>query len=185
MFDWGDRLPTLPAERVQLRWLRPEDAAALFSIFGDAEVMRYWSSPPMGGLVAARALVTGTHDSFLERTMFHWGIATRTNDRVIGTCTLFHLDAAHRRGEVGFALGRESWGQGLMTEALSTLIGFAFHRLDLYRLEADTDPRNARSLRVLEHQGFKREGLLRGRYHVGGEIQDSVYLGLLRNEWVR
>lgn len=181
MFEWGDRLPTLRAERVDLRELRDADAGDLFAIFSDAEVMRYWSSLPMTDVSMARSLVGHIHDYFWERSLFQWGIATR-DDRVIGTCTLFHLDADHRRAEVGFALRRDRWGQGLMTEALRTMIDFAFGTLDLHRLEADADPRNVRSLAVLERQGFRREGHLRERYHVGGERQDAVFLGLLRAE---
>jgi RimJ/RimL family protein N-acetyltransferase len=70
-----------------------------------------------------------------------------------------------------------------MRMALRTLIGHAFGTLGLRRLEADVDPRNERSLHALEALGFRREGLLRERWLVEGEIQDSVLLGLLRSEW--
>ena len=72
-----------------------------------------------------------------------------------------------------------------MREALTALIGYAFRTLDLHRIEADADPRNAASVRVLEHLGFVREGLLRERWHVGGEVSDSLLLGLLRGDWER
>ena len=87
--------------------------------------------------------------------------------------------------EVGFALGRSAWGHGLATGALEVLINFAFDALDLHRLEADVDPENESSLRVLERQGFRREGYLRERWHHLGEIRDTVFLGLLRREWSR
>jgi RimJ/RimL family protein N-acetyltransferase len=51
------------------------------------------------------------------------------------------------------------------------------------RIEADVDPRNENSLRILGRLGFKQEGLLRERWNVGGEIQDSAILGLLAREW--
>ena len=41
-FDLGDTLPTVKAQRVHLRWLRDGDVPALFSIFGDPDVTRYW-----------------------------------------------------------------------------------------------------------------------------------------------
>ena len=63
------------------------------------------------------------------------------------------------------------------------MIGFAFSRLGLRRLEADVDPRNVASLRLLERFGFKREGLLRERYCMNAELQDAVLLALLRREW--
>jgi len=115
--------------------------------------------------------------------VFQWGIARRDDPRVLGTCTLYHLDPPHRRAELGFALSPPHWGRGLMHEALGVVIGFAFETLDLHRLEADVDPRNDRSIRTVERHGFRLEGRLRERYHVNGELQDTAFYGLLRREW--
>jgi len=182
-FAWGDRLPTIAASRVSLRALESRDVPALFAIFSDPQVMRYWSSPPLADIAAATALLHEIQEFWRAKTLFQWGVARNADDVVVGTCTLFHLVDEHRRAELGFALGRSHWGSGLMSEALGVLIAFAFEKLDLHRLEADADPRNTRSIRCLEGQGFRREGYLRERYHVGGEIQDTVYFGLLRHEW--
>jgi RimJ/RimL family protein N-acetyltransferase len=70
-----------------------------------------------------------------------------------------------------------------MKEALTALLDFAFGTLGMRRLEADVDPRNAGSLHAVERLGFRREGLLRERWKVDGELQDSVLLGLLSHEW--
>jgi len=181
-FAWGNALPTLQGPRVALRSLAATDALGLFEIFGDLEVMRYWSSPPLPDLEAALKLVDEIHTLFASRTLFQWGIADRENDRVIGTCTLFNHAPAHGRAEVGFALARSAWGHGYGSEALGLLIRFAFDTLGLHRLEADVDPENARSLRLLERHGFKREGHLRERWHVFGRFHDTIYMGLLRAE---
>ncbi len=101
----------------------------------------------------------------------------------VGTCTLASLTPDHGRGEVGYALGRAAWGRGYLAEALPALLGFAFDVLGLHRLEADVDPRNARSIRALERVGFVREGQQRERYHLAGEWQDALLYGLLRREW--
>jgi len=70
-----------------------------------------------------------------------------------------------------------------MGEALKGLLDYAFGPMNLRRLEADVDPRNSSSLRILDRLGFKREGLLRERWDVEGDIQDSIFLGLLNREW--
>jgi [ribosomal protein S5]-alanine N-acetyltransferase len=176
-------LPTLAGERVHLRWLAGRDVPAIFSVFGDPIAMRYWSTPALADERGAEVLLRDIHDRFHARTTFQWGIARRADDGVIGTVSLYQLDFAHRRSELGFALDRAHWGQGLATEAVRLAIAFAFGALDFGRLEADVDPRNLPSLRVLERLGFAREGYLRERYHVNGETQDSVLLGLLRREW--
>jgi ribosomal-protein-alanine N-acetyltransferase len=72
-------------------------------------------------------------------------------------------DGSQRRAELGYILGREHWGRGFAGEAQRRAIDFAFEDLGLHRLEADTHPDNAASLRSLERLGFRREGLLRER----------------------
>jgi RimJ/RimL family protein N-acetyltransferase len=179
----SETLPTINATRVSLRWLNLEDASALFSIFSDTEVMLYWSSPPLADEQAARDLLADIHDNFRRKTLFQWGIARRTDNRVIGTCTLFHFDAPNRRAEIGYALGREHWGKGYMQEALGALLDFSFDTLNMHRLEADVDPHNLASVKTLERLGFQREGYLRERWLVNGEVQDALFYGLLRREW--
>jgi [ribosomal protein S5]-alanine N-acetyltransferase len=178
----GTTLPTLRGERIVLRWLTERDVPALFAVFSDPRVMRYWSRGPMADPSEAQALVDQIHRVFAERSLFQWGVALRDTDEVIGTCTLSSLNPAHRRGEVGYALGHRHWGHGYMAEALPLLLRFAFGTLGLHRIEADVDPRNARSIRALQALGFRTEGLLRERYHLGGEIQDAQMMGLLRTE---
>ncbi len=131
----------------------------------------------------ARALLERIHEAFRQKALFEWGVTLGKENRVIGTCTLFHIDEQNRRAEIGYALAREYWGQGLMSEALTTLLKYAFSTLDLHRIEADVDPRNEPSVRILERLGFQREGLFRERWLVAGERQDSLMLGLLRHDW--
>ena len=182
-FDWGDELPRLDTPRAVIRGMTAADVPALYEIFRDPEVTRYWSWPAYTHPAQAAALLAEIDELFEERTLFQWGVARREDDRVVGTVTLFAIEWENRRGEVGFALGRAAWGRGLMREALAALFDFAFDTLGFHRLEADVDPRNERSLAVLERHGFRREGLLRERHIVAGEIQDSVMLGLLAREW--
>ena len=94
------------------------------------------------------------------------------------------LNLRHRRAEVSFVLRRDRWGQGLASAALGLLFAFCFETLKLHRLEADVDPDNQRSLRLLERLGFQREGRLRERWNTYGAPRDGIFLGLLRREWV-
>ena len=70
-----------------------------------------------------------------------------------------------------------------MHEALTALLAFGFDELDLNRVEADVDPRNLASVKSLERLGFRKEGHLRERWIVGGEVSDSGLYGLLRRDW--
>ncbi|MGA0610463.1 GNAT family N-acetyltransferase [Caldimonas sp. KR1-144] len=179
-----DVLPTLEAPRLRLRMLRDGDADAIFAVFGDPQVMRYASRPAMTERAAAAAYIEGIRHDFTARRLFQWGIERRGDGAVIGTVTLFSLNAQCRRAEIGYMLGRAHWGAGFASEAVGTVVDHAFARegLDLLRLEADIDPRNAASARLLERVGFKLEGTLRERWIVNGEVSDSGLYGLLARE---
>jgi len=182
-FNPGIVLPTLAAKRVRLRWLRDEDVPALFTIFGDPEVTRYWGHPAMPDLDAATNLLNEIRQCFTRRQLFQWGVALIETNAIIGTCTLASLNSENRRAELGFALARSHWGHGYMNEMLQVLLRFAFAEMQLHRLTADTDPNNHSSIRLLERLGFRREGYFREHYLIQGEPQDAILYGLLRSEW--
>jgi RimJ/RimL family protein N-acetyltransferase len=176
-------LPVLDTPRLELRPLVETDVPALFAIYSNPEAMRYWSRGPMTDIKEAADLLDEIDRLCGAGTLYEWGIARREDDRVIGTCTLHRIERDHRRAEIGYILHRDFWGRGLAHEALVALVGHAFGAMALHRLEADIDPRNAASIRLVERLGFKLEGHLRERYRVGGEVQDSLIYGLLAPEW--
>ena len=180
--DW-ERLPTIKSDRVCLRLLTSKDVDSLFQIFSNPEVTRYWSTPPLADREAAAELLNEIKDGFGRHVRLYWGIVRLPNDELIGTTTLFNLNFDSGRAEIGYGLGRAYWGNGYMNEALHALLRYAFEILNFRRLEADVDPRNTNSIRTIERLGFQREGFLRERWCVAGEIQDTIFYGLLRREW--
>lgn len=173
----------LDTARLQLRPLIAGDAAALVDIFGDPQVMRYWSTPPWTSLAQAEALIAADRTELPAGQHLRLALLPRDGERVIGTCSLFNFNAGCRRAEIGYALARAAWGRGLMHEALVALVGWAFDDLQLHRLEADIDPRNTASAASLVRLGFAKEGHLRECWIVDGEVSDSVLFGLLRSDW--
>lgn len=180
-----DAPPILETPRLVLRALRDEDASALYAIHSDPVTMRYWATPPWSSPDQAQAMLARARDGFAAGDALRFAVIERDGDALVGTCTLFGIDATHRRAEVGYVLARERWGRGVMREALTALLDYAFGPLGLHRVEADVDPRNVASVGLLERLGFAREGLLRERWRVSGEVSDSVFLGLLEPAWRR
>ncbi len=131
----------------------------------------------------AEGLIEEIDESFAQRTKLNWMLTLRSDDVVIGTCTLFHLEPRHRRAEVGYALRSDHWGRGIATEAATLALDWSFRMLGLHRIEADIDPRNHRSRHLLQRLGFASEGLLRQRYIVGDEVSDTELFGLLGEDW--
>lgn len=176
-------LSELSSVRLRLRELIDSDIPALFEVFSDPLVMRYWSSLPLTELSEAAHLLAEIQAACRRGEFYQWGIEPIGSTGIIGTVTLRHISLIHQRAEIGFALATAHQGQGLAREAVTLVLRHAFGTMRLYRIEADVDPRNAASLTLLERLGFRREGLLRSRFFVGGERCDSVILGLHREEW--
>lgn len=173
----------LTTERLRLRSLVPSDAASVYAVFSDAAVMRYWSTAPWTAESTAHELIATDQRAHIDGTYVRLGIEVRATGALIGTCTLFDFVPQCRRAEIGYALAHAAWGNGYMHEALVALVAFGFRDLDLNRIEADIDPRNEASARSLERLGFVKEGHLRERWIVEGEVSDSGLYGLLRREW--
>jgi RimJ/RimL family protein N-acetyltransferase len=173
----------LPAGRLTLRRLIKADAPALYDMFSNPDVMRYWSRPAMADPVEAEKLLADILTDYQSGDSLPLGIERNCDNVLVGNCTLFHFHKASRRAEIGYALRRAYWGFGYMHEALHALLTYAFEHLDLNRLEADIDPRNTASEKSLERLGFRKEGHLRQRWIVNGEVSDTGLYGLLSGDW--
>ena len=173
----------LETSRTRLRPLDSQDSEAMYELFSDPETMKYWSTEPVTDIAGAQKMVEDDIDWIKGGKALLWAITLPPSDKVLGKCVLFQFSPENRRAELGYIINRSHWGQGLMTEVLASVINFAFDRLDLHRLEVDTDPENIGSLRIMEKLGFRREGLFRERWYVHGQWHDSQMLALLKPEW--
>jgi ribosomal-protein-alanine N-acetyltransferase len=174
---------TLGTERLTLRWMDQRDVEGHFAVFSDPVVARYWSSEAWTEMEQARQAIAATMAAYADGSGVRFGIALRGSGELIGNVSLHHFFEQNRRCEIGYALASKHWGQGYATEALGAAIQYGFDALDLNRIEADIDPRNIGSGRVLEKLGFKKEGFMPERWIVFGEFADTVNYGLLKRYW--
>jgi len=172
----------LSTEDLCLRPSKLSDAEGMFAMLSDAQSMKYWSTPPITDVNDALQVLREDLESDAQGNSLCWAVTLRGQDEMIGKCILFQFNQAHHRAEIGFILNRDYWRQGLMHQALKAVIEFAFGTLELHRIEADVDPENAASLKVLEKLGFEREGLFHDRWLLYGEWVDSIMLGLLNRD---
>jgi [ribosomal protein S5]-alanine N-acetyltransferase len=169
--------------RLLVRRVAETDLPALLAVNGDVEVTRYLPYPAWATLADGEAWLQRMNGIQASGTALQFVIVDRTAGQAIGTCLLFRHDEGSARAELGYVLARACWGRGLMKEALVAVVGAAFTRMGLRRLEAEVDPRNSASGRSLQSLGFTREGVLRQRWVAKGEAHDVEAYGLLRHEW--
>jgi len=174
--------PVIETKRLVLRLLEKGDLPALFAVNGDDEVFRYspresWKTPADGEAWFARVMAHRESGATMQ-----FVIVLRDGGRPIGTLAVFHFEESVGSAEIGYVLGREHWGKGLMKEALDGFVEFAFAALELKRLEAELDPRNEASVKVLERVGFTNEGRRRRNYFAKGEVTDTGLYGMLSQD---
>jgi ribosomal-protein-alanine N-acetyltransferase len=156
--DW-QRIPTINAGRISLRPIVENDIDSLYAIYSDPEVMRYWGSLPMKDPREAKDFLAEIVEDLRRRQCIQWGIARRTDNRIIGTIALFYLDFVARKAEIGFALGRAHWGMGYMQEALRAAIGYAVNEMDLRRIGRGCRSAQSSFYSATGNAGFSERGI--------------------------
>jgi len=84
---------------------------------------------------------------------------------------------------IGYAIEPSEHGKGYGTEALQLIVDYLFLATEIHRVQANTDPENKVSQRVLEKVGFKKEGVSRKSSFVRGQWRDEHHYSILREEW--
>jgi len=171
--------------RLAIRPVLATDLPDLLQVNSDPQVTRFlpydtWQSLDDGAAWLSRVEVlaaSGTGRQFV--------IERHSDTRVIGSLLLFKFDPPSARVELGYVLGRSHWGQGLMREAVDALCARAFGECGVRRIEAEVNPANLASCRLLRHAGFVQEGTLRQRWFAKGVAYDTHIFGLLADDWRR
>ena len=133
--------------------------------------------------IAWRQRIRRYREEIAQGTGMPFLIFENANGRLAGGITLGNIRyGVAQTGQVGYWIGVNHAGRGLMAEALQLALRFAFDTLRLHRVEAACIPDNARSIRVLEKAGFTREGLLRSYLRINGQWRDHLIFSLIADE---
>ncbi|HEY7588854.1 MAG TPA: GNAT family protein [Thermoplasmata archaeon] len=176
--------PSLETERLLLRGITLEDAPFWFEHFSDPEIVELTAYEAPRDLPAAREEVLQfCVRPFEEGRGLRWGILMKSQPGLIGTLGYHQWAHEGRRARVGYDLRKAFRRQGIMTEALSAVLGYGFGAMGLNRVEACTDPRNTASIHLLDKIGFHLDGVLRENTLFRGRFLDDLCFSLLAREW--
>ncbi len=174
--------PVITCDGFRLRALRADDAPELFGYLSDPAVTELTSFPEITRKLA-NSIIERVSTRWAAGELSKWGIAEGTSDRIIGTCGFNDWSANHRWAEIAYDLARDQWGKGIMSQALTAVISWAFGETCVERIHAYVRIDNHRSGRLLECHGFEREGRLRNYRVCRGKPYDFNVYGILKSEW--
>jgi ribosomal-protein-alanine N-acetyltransferase len=184
LLEWSlPSMPVLETRRLVLRQLRATDVDDIFEYASDPEVSRYTLWDTHKTLDETRVFLSYIIEQHRRGEGMVWAVTQRSSGKMIGTCGFGSFKHRDSRAELGFALSRRFWNQGLTTEAVAAVLGFIFGELKLNRVEARCDVENLASARVLEKSGMKYEGILRQHARIKAEFRDLKLYSVLREEW--
>lgn len=177
------KFPTLRTSRLSLTEVQLDHAPAIFEIFSNLEVLKYYGMDPLQELVQAENFVQHFKNIFENKKGIRWAIISNDGGRFVGTIGLNNLSIGTKKAEVGFEIHPDFWRSGITSEALKAVLEYSFEELGLHRMGAVTFPANDASNGLLKKQGFLEEGKLRGYLFQNGQSHDALVLSLLCEEW--
>ena len=168
-------ISSLSTSRLTLRKMEINDAAILYKYWSDNSVTRHMNINSFTDIVQAEQMISFLNGLSDEGKLIRWTIINRSDGLIVGSCGYNSFSIENLRGEIGYELGREFWGQGLMTEALTVIIKYGFSTIGLNRIQALVEKGNIASQKLLAKLGFQQDGLLR-EYEVSKGVPVDLFI---------
>lgn len=159
----------------------PEDALQFTKWLNDTETSI--------GLMTTRFLIEPLEEEEilkkLQKEPYNFSVIDKETDELLGNAGLMNIDWIDRKAEVGLFLGDpERLGKGYGSDALSLLLDFGFHILNLHNIYLKVYEYNRIARRCYEKVGFREAGRLRESKRIGGKVYDEIYMDILAGEFV-
>lgn len=146
--------PTLETTRLILREISVDDWPHLAYLRSDEQVNTYTNRKLTHNKEEALSFIQHLQEDQKNEKMLYWAICPKETNRMIGSICLWHFSEDRSRAEVGCDLHPLHQGMGIMQEALSRILKFAFHELYIQEIEAYTHRNNKASRKLLKKNGF-------------------------------
>ncbi len=181
----GRKLPLpLATPRLILRRFQAADWQDLLQVTSDEELFHYVEDRPMGEEEVIRWLEADSYGRLTTANHpFYLALELKQTSKLVGHLSLSLDGQRHRQAGLSVFVQRSCQRQGLATEAVTAVLAFCFAGIGLHRVTAACDRQNVAAVRLWEKAGLRREAEFRQDRWVNGEWVDTIWFGLLREEY--
>lgn len=176
-----EQFPLLETKNLILREITDEDAEVIYRNYSDSDVMKYFGCELQNNISQAEEKIKRVKDDFNNGKGIRWAVCLKHDNKMIGSGGFWRILKEHLRAEIGYELSRTHWGKGIMKEALTAMINYGFEKMNLHSIEANLDPDNTGSVKLLEKLNFVREGYFKDSYYFKGEFTDTATYSLIND----
>lgn len=176
------QFPNLETPRLYLRVITFEDAPTMQKIRSDKNIMRYMDTFHHDSLSISKDFISKNIETYNKKQGLFWALKHKETQQMIGDFSFWRIDKKNARAEIGYTLLPDYWGKGYMSEAMVRIVKFGFNDLNLHSFEANVNPENIGSKKLLQKIGFQKEAHFKENYYYDGKFLDSeIYCLLERN----
>lgn len=175
-------IPELHTERLHLRKMKVSDSSSLFKIWSDPEVTKFMNINCFTDENQAKDMIKLLDELSQDNKAIRFSIIEIESNEIIGSCGYNSIDFENAKAEIGYDIARAFWGRGYASEAICSLLDYAFSSLKLNRIEAKVELENVNSVKVLQKLNFTFEGTLRQYEKVNGKFNDLNMYSKLRTD---
>lgn len=176
--------PFLESKRLRFRKLTNDDALEVFELRSNPETMKFIPRPLATSIEDALKHIKMINDNIDANTDINWAVTEKINDKCIGIIGFYRTQPENYRTELGYMILPEHHNKGYITEAVKTLLNYAFNELNFHSIEAIIDPYNYASEKVLLKNGFVKEAHLIENGFYNGKFIDTVIYSLLKRNFI-
>jgi len=173
--------PVMETDRLLLREVNKKDAANLFLLRSNKQAMKFIDRPIPASVDEMKPFIKMINKKVKENETICWAITLKGRNELIGTISYHKTDKDNHRAEIGYMLMPDHWGKGLITEAITKVIDYGFKKMKLHSIEANINPANIASRKLLEKFKFKREAYFKENYFYNGKYLDSEIFSLIKS----
>lgn len=176
--------PYLNSSRLQFRPLSESDVNEVFELRSDPVIMQYIPRPMAKTKDDALEHIRSVQSIIDNNQGINWGLTLKEDNKLIGIIGFYRMQPENFRCELGYILLPEFQNKGYISEAIKTVLHYAFEILNFHSVEAIIDPDNAASERVLLKNGFVKEAHILENEYWDGKFLDTVIYSLLKRNFI-
>ncbi|MBJ8075282.1 GNAT family N-acetyltransferase [Bacillus cereus group sp. N12] len=171
-------------ENITLKKLELKDAKELFElIYSSRNYLREWLPwvDTNQTVEDSEEYIKSTLQQYAENSGLRAGIYYKGN--LVGEIGYYGINPLHKCASIGYWLGKEFQGKGLVTKACKVLLEYAFRELNLNRIEIRVASENYKSKAIAKRLGFTYEGCIRQNMWLYDHYVDHIVFGILKEEF--